>query len=174
VDLATQTAHPLDAANGYSGTTSYLPYPGRDEHLGFYPTVSPVAAGGYFWVFFTSRRNYGNTIVGTVDDTKSKKIWVSAISIDAMPGTDPSHAAFYLPGQEEASGNIRAFATLSPCKPDGQSCTSGIDCCGGFCTGGVCGGAQGCSHIDEKCSKDSDCCDPSLKCIGGFCASVNK
>ena len=172
IDLATKTAHSLDAANGYNGTTSYLPYPGRDEHLGFYPTVSPVAAGGYFWVFFTSRRNYGNTIAGSVDDAKSKKIWVSAINIGAMPGTDPSHAAFYLPGQELASGNIRAFATLAPCKGNGQSCMSGVDCCGGFCTGGMCGMAMGCANVDEKCTTSADCCNASLQCIGGFCATT--
>ncbi len=174
VDLATMTPHALDAANGYANGASYLPYPGRDEHLGFYPTVSPVAAGGYFWVFFTSRRNYGNTLVGSVDDPKSKKIWVSAIDINAAPGTDPSHAAFYLPGQELASGNIRAFATLAPCKGDGEACTSGVDCCGGFCTAGVCGGQNGCANLDDKCSMDSDCCDPTLKCIGGYCATTNK
>jgi hypothetical protein len=174
VDVASHTAHALDAANGFANGASYMPYPNRDEHLGFYPTVSPVAAGGYFWVFFTSRRNYGNTIVGSVDDPKSKKLWVTALSLDAQPGTDPSHAAFYLRGQEEASGNIRAFATLAPCKGNGQACSSGIDCCGGFCQNGQCGGAQGCAHTDEKCSSDADCCDHSQRCIGGFCAVVTK
>jgi hypothetical protein len=174
VDLATKTPHTLDAANGYSGATSYLPYPGRDEHLGFYPTVSPVAAGGYFWAFFTSRRNYGNTTVGTVDDPASKKIWVSAISIGAPAGSDPSHAAFYLSGQEDKSGNIRAFATLEPCKPNGQSCMSGVDCCGGACINGQCGGVTGCAHTDEKCTKSSDCCDATLQCINGFCSTVVK
>jgi len=172
VDLATQTLHALDAANGYDGSTSYLPYPGRDEHLGFYPTVSPVAAGGYFWVFFTSRRNYGNVLAGSVDNPPSKKIWVSAITIGAPAGTDPSHPAFYLPGQELASGNIRAFAALAPCKGNTQSCTSGVDCCGGFCTSGTCAGSQGCANEDEKCATSADCCDASLECIGGFCASV--
>jgi hypothetical protein len=172
VDLATQTLTALDAANGYAGMTTYLPYPGRDEHLGFYPTVSPVAAGGYFWVFFTSRRNYGNVLEGNADDPKSKKIWVSAITIGAAPGTDPSHAAFYLPGQELASGNIRAFATLAPCKANGQSCGAGVDCCGGFCASGMCAGAQACAGEDDKCMTSADCCDSSLQCIGGYCAAV--
>jgi hypothetical protein len=175
VDVATATAHALDGANGYApGGGTYLPYPTRDEHVDFYPTVSPVAAGGYFWVFFTSRRNYGNTLVGAVEDTKSKKIWVSAISIGGAPGQDPSHPAFYLSGQEDGSGNIRAFATLDPCKSDGSSCTSGIDCCGGSCTNGQCGKPQGCSHVDEKCTTSADCCDTSLQCINGYCAVVVK
>jgi hypothetical protein len=174
VDLATKTAHALDAANGYAGSASYLPYPGRDEHLNFYPTVSPVAAGGYFWVYFTSRRNYGNTIVGAVDNAPSKKIWVAAINLNAAPGTDASHPAFYLPGQEIGSGNIRAFATLDPCKANGAACTSGVDCCGGFCTNGTCSVPSGCAATDDKCATSKDCCDPSQMCINGFCAPIAK
>jgi hypothetical protein len=174
VDVATGVAHALDAANGLLGNGStYLPYAARDEHLSFYPTVSPVAAGGYFWVFFTSRRNYGNVLVDPNDAPASKKIWVSAITIGGTPGIDASHAAFYLPGQELASGNIRAFATLAPCKASGQSCTSGIDCCGGACNGGSCGSPMGCSNADEKCTTTADCCGGSgLQCINGYCAVV--
>jgi hypothetical protein len=174
VDVASGVAHALDAANGLlANGSTYLPYAARDEHLSFYPTVSPVAAGGYFWVFFTSRRNYGNVLVDPNDNPPSKKIWVSAITIGGTPGIDASHAAFYLPGQELASGNIRAFATLSPCKATGQSCTSGIDCCGGACNGGSCGSPMGCSNADEKCTTTADCCGGSgLQCINGYCAVV--
>ena len=174
VDVATGVAHALDAANGLlANGSTYLPYAARDEHLSFYPTVSPVAAGGYFWVFFTSRRNYGNVLVDPNDAPASKKIWVSAITIGGTPGIDASHPAFYLPGQELASGNIRAFATLAPCKATGQSCTSGIDCCGGACNGGSCGSPMGCSNADEKCTTTADCCGGSgLQCINGYCAVV--
>jgi hypothetical protein len=152
---------------------SYLLYPGRDEHLNFYPTMSPVAAGGYFWVFFTSRRNYGNTVVDANDGPASKKLWVSAITIGAGPGTDASHAALYLPGQELASGNIRAFATLLPCKSEGSSCTSGVDCCEGNCNGGSCGTPTGCSSDGNKCATTADCCSgQGLQCINGYCSTV--
>lgn len=174
VDVASGIAHKLDAANGdNSNGTTYLPYPGRDEHLDFYPTMSPVAAGGYFWVFFTSRRNYGNTEVDPNDGPASKKLWVSAINIGAQPGTDASHPAFYLPGQELASGNIRAFATLSPCKANGSSCTSGVDCCGGACVNGTCGTPTGCSGDGNKCTTTADCCNgQGLQCINGYCSTV--
>lgn len=174
VDVASGVAHALDGANGMNGNgTTYLPYGTRDQHLNFYPTVSPVAAGGYFWVFFTSRRNYGNILVDPSDKPPSKKIWVAAISIGGKPGLDASHPAFYLPGQELGSGNIRAFATLAPCKQDGQSCTSGIDCCGGACNGGSCGEPKGCSSADEKCTTNADCCSGAgLQCINGYCAQV--
>jgi hypothetical protein len=173
VDVASSVAHALDAANGLlANGSTYLPYGTRDQNLSFYPTVSPVAAGGYFWVFFTSRRNYGNTLVDANDNPPSKKLWVSAITIGGKPGLDASHPAFYLPGQELASGNIRAFATLSPCKTDGMSCSTGIDCCGGACNNGSCGEPMGCSNVDEKCTTSADCCNTGLQCINGFCASV--
>ncbi len=173
VDVATGVAHQLGAANGDNPNGStYLPYGTRDQHLNFYPTVSPVAAGGYFWVFFTSRRNYGNTLVDANDGPASKKLWVAAINIGATPGTDSSHPAFYLPGQELTSGNIRAFAALSPCKANGQGCSSGVDCCGGACNGGTCGMPMGCSNIDDKCTTSADCCGTGLQCINGFCSQV--
>jgi hypothetical protein len=165
-------AQVLDVANGYRNGASYLPYPGRDEHLQFYPTVMPVASGGYFWVFFTSRRNYGNTIVGNVWDAPSKKIWVAAINIAPPPGADPSHPAFVLPGQELSSGNIRAFPTLNPCKGDNNACDTGVDCCGQSCYMNKCGAPPGCSATDSKCTKASDCCDTTEQCIAGFCAKV--
>ena len=91
--------------------------------------MSPVAAGGYFWVFFDAVRHYGNLGL-------QRQLWGAAIEIaaDGNYTIDLSHPAFYLPGQEFGTGNHRAFAALDPCKKDGNSCTSGIDCCGGFCS----------------------------------------
>jgi hypothetical protein len=188
VDVATGNARPLYRANGYpsAGAPTYLPRPGRDEHLEFFPTVSPVASGGYFWLFFTSRRTYGNTMTHVVDDAITKKIWVSAIAIrpDDTPVVDPSYPAFYLPGQEEAAGNIRAFAALEPCKDDGGPCTSGIDCCGGYCYQGSCGLPPPgpprcsepppplCSEYGERCNTAADCCDDRARCINGYCAKL--
>jgi WD40-like Beta Propeller Repeat len=173
VDVASKTAHRLDETSGYSGSTDYLPFPGRDENLDFFPTVNPLSAGGYFWVYFTSRRQYGNMVQnGSVpgkDDVASKSIWVSAIDINPTPGTDPSHPAFYLPGQELGSGNIRAFSVLAPCKGDGSGCESGIDCCGGSCTSGKCGAPAACADENSKCSATIPCCISGDECIGGYC-----
>jgi hypothetical protein len=172
VDVDSGKAAPLSRAAGFEGTTNFMPYGDRDAHRDFFPTVSPVAAGGYFWVFFVSRRQYGNKLTDqNENDNAGKKIWVAAIDANAMPGTDPSHPAFYLPGQESESGNVRAFAALSPCHADGDSCESGIDCCSGHCLNGKCGVPMNmCSGIDEKCEKTSDCCPgKGLVCIGGFC-----
>jgi hypothetical protein len=177
LDIDSGVSAPLATANGdnASGMT-YLPYAERDRHLNFYPTVSPVAAGGYFWLFFTSKRNYGNIqVTDTAENhAESKKIWVSAIDIEAAPGSDPSHPAFLLPGQEVESGNVRAFASLDACRADGDACASGIDCCCGFCTNDKCECAQtvACAKLDERCSGAADCCDKTQSCIGGFCGEL--
>ncbi|HTU60546.1 MAG TPA: hypothetical protein VMF89_18975, partial [Polyangiales bacterium] len=165
-----------------SNNVTYLPFGDEDLHHTFYPTVSPVGAGGYFWVFFDSVRHYGSTGL-------QRQLWGAAIDISA-DGTytrDPSHPAFYLSGQEFGTGNHRAFAALDPCRKDGDKCTSGIDCCGGYCyldgqpelaePVGTCSPKKDenvCSRPDERCSIASDCCgsDPPLNCIAGFCAVV--
>ena len=181
-DIATGKSRQLARANGYpkDGATTYLPRPGRDEHYAFFPTISPIQAGGYFWLFFTSRRTYGNRLTQVVDDAVTKKIWVSAINIRTGPDiiADPSNPPFYLPGQEDAAGNIRAFAALEPCHKDGDTCESGVDCCGGHCYMGKCGlpppppgnPPPTCSNIDDQCSTAANCCDPRAMCIGHYCA----
>jgi hypothetical protein len=176
LDIDSGKAAPLARANGLdaSGST-YLPYGDRDAHKNYYPTVSPVAAGGYFWLFFTSKRNYGNLFVRETAEAypEAKKLWVSAIDLNAPEGTDPSHPAFFLPGQELDSGNIRAFASLEACRPEGESCESGIDCCCGFCSDAMCAcNVTKCAALDEKCAKAEDCCDETAACIGGFCSAI--
>jgi hypothetical protein len=189
VDIASGTVTILAKAMGYatpadaaSGKT-YLAF--TDEvHQNYFPTVAPIAAGGYFWVFFDSIRHYGNLGL-------QRQLWGAAIDIQANGSyaLDPSHPAFYLPGQEFGAGNHRAFAALDPCKKDGDTCTSGIDCCGGTCTlgpamefvepVGSCSPPMknACAKRDERCTKDADCCpptngEPANTCIAGFCAFV--
>ena len=185
-DVATGKSRPLARANGYpkDGDATYLPRAGRDEHYVFFPTVSPIQAGGYFWLFFTSRRTYGNQITQAVDDAITKKIWVSAINIRSGADIidDPSNPPFYLPGQEDAAGNIRAFAALEPCHKDGDTCESGVDCCNGRCYMGKCGVPPPpppgnppppvCSNIDEHCDTAADCCDKRASCVAHYCAII--
>ncbi len=166
-------ARRLDALSGLKvGGTDYLPDPANDYNLDFYPTVNPISAGGYFWVYFTSRRSYGNLYAKGPADIGSKSIWVSAIDINPPAGADPSHPAFYLPGQELGSGNIRAFAVLAPCVGDGASCESGLDCCGGTCTSGKCGVPQACAAENDRCTPTIPCCNADDTCIGGYCGVV--
>ncbi|HEY6880408.1 MAG TPA: hypothetical protein VI299_20430, partial [Polyangiales bacterium] len=160
----------VDAA---SREETYLPFGAEELHQSYYPTVSPVASGGYFWLFFDSVRHYGNLGV-------QRALWGAAIAIPATGGeyqdpdgryaTDPSYPAFYLPGQELDAANHRAFTALDPCQGDGQSCETGVDCCSGHCNGGVCGPKTGCAATDDACSSNGDCCEGAGSCIGGYCS----
>jgi hypothetical protein len=189
----------LDALNGIAAGKPYLPF-ADDTDKDYEPTMLPVAVGGYFWVVFTSRREYGNTIndadpwEGLFEGgqaAKRKKLWVAAIDIDNAehPSTsahDISHPAFYLSGQELAGGNSRGFWALSPCQQNGTDCTSGDQCCTGYCrqSSGADGGTvfscvppqTGCSQEYEKCAQDADCCactgGAQTQCIAQHCACL--
>ena len=154
-----------DAANG----VTYLPFGEDDTHHNYFPTVSPVAAGGYFWIFFDSRRHYGNL-------GKQRQLWGAAIDIQPNGGSytlDPSHPAFYLEGQDLGPDNHRAFAALATCRPDKAACATGIDCCTGFCSDVCIPKRDSCAQRDERCATAGDCCGSSDYCINGFCAFVD-
>lgn len=194
-DLASGAVSNLDSLNGRDASGAYyLPYGEAEEgEMNYEPNVLPVAVGGYYWVLFTSRRAYGNTIApgGTIEDphdpwgtgampSPRKKLWLAAIDVNYSGSGDPSHPAFYLSGQTLESGNMRGFTAMAPCKADGQDCESGSDCCGGFCreTSRDASGQpvlscvpppEACSNIDEPCDTPADCCDTSLLCVNNLC-----
>jgi len=195
--IPSKTIAPANTLNGVvagadGGTGTYLPF-ADDPNLNFEPTILPVASGGYYWVVFTTRRNYGNTINGDPyvgaggAPSSRKKLWVAAVDISAAgtvtAAADLTHPAFYLDGQELAAGNMRAFWALDPCQQNGISCNTGDQCCSGFCrqTTGEDGGIEfacvtpptGCSQENEACTTASDCCGASqgYDCINGFCAA---
>jgi hypothetical protein len=189
IDVASKTVTLLARAMGYNtpadaqNNATYLPFGAEDLHHAYYPTISPVGAGGYFWVFFDSVRHYGGLGI-------QRQLWGAAIDISA-DGTytrDPSYPAFYVSGQEFGTGNHRAFAALDPCRKDGDKCATGIDCCGGFCyieqaaeltepVGSCSPQRMECSKRDERCVTSADCCpppdgEPPYSCIAGFCTYV--
>ncbi|MEY4510894.1 MAG: hypothetical protein RLZZ450_3016 [Pseudomonadota bacterium] len=182
VDIESGEAALLARAMGFATVQdatagkTYLPFGDEELHQSYYPTVSPVAAGGYFWVFFDSIRHYGNLGV-------RRQLWGTTVAVqrhsegefqDTGPlyAVDLSSPAFYLPGQDFETANHRAFTALDPCLADGKSCETGIDCCSGFCTDGVCGPPKGCSKSNEACKVDDDCCEDTDQCIAGFCGQV--
>lgn len=175
VDVATKKIVRLDALDGYASSVSYLP--ANDPNLNFSPTMLPVAVGGYFWVVFTSHRSYGNMLESRAENNEHGQLWVAAIDINAPPGKDPSHPAFYLDGQELEANNLRGYWVLSPCKDDGATCGQGDECCGGFCRS--VNGAPicvpppaSCANEYEKCNDASDCCDTTSGCINSHCAQL--
>lgn len=191
LDVASGTVTILAKAMGYAtpedakAGTPYLPFGAEELHMSYFPTVSPVAAGGYFWLFFDAVRHYGN-------QGQQRQLWGAAIDIaaDGSYAIDRSHPAYYLPGQEFGTGNHRAFAALDPCKQNGDMCTSGTDCCGGFCyveeqkgdvgsepVGSCTDHTPMCSKTNERCTSTADCCPPEPgqtpnTCIAGFCAVI--
>lgn len=82
------------------------------------PTFMPEERGGYFWLVFVSERMYGNQLTDQAVDTRRKQLWVTAIDAEPGAGTDPSHPAFWLPGQELNNQNMRGAWSLEP--PDVQ------------------------------------------------------
>ncbi len=201
--IASKTTASLDLLNGVSGGKYYLPFGETAEgHMNYDATVLPVAVGGYYWVVFTSRREYGNTI-NTADPYYNtpgtmagalpwrKKLWVAALDIDnpehpSASAHDVSHPAFYLPGQDLQTGNYRGFWALDPCAATGTTCASGDQCCSGYCraTSAADGGEAftcvstptGCSQEYEKCAQNADCCacagGAQASCINLFCACL--
>ena len=144
----------------------------------FQPRFSPFDQGGYFWLSFLSRRDYGNAQVGT-RGRGFQQIWVAAIRKDALgTGVDPSAVGYWLPGQATTSRNISAYWAPRPCRPDGESCGVGSECCGGDCRAPAGGGPLVCSppppercrRDGETCSTDADCCAGSgLTCYLNVC-----
>lgn len=107
----------------------------RNLHLSYEPRVNPIAVGGYAWVVFVSPRDYGNRMVSKNDPTyeNRKQLWVAAVDLSPKPGTDPSHPAFLLRGQDTETTNMSGYWTLDPCRAEGNSCSAGYECCSGFC-----------------------------------------
>jgi len=140
------------------------------------PTFCPISRGGYSWVVFTSMRNWGNALTGPVKNVK-RRLWVAAV--DKELGTvDPSHPAFYVEGQDDATPNMRGFWALAKCietpKPPekGPACTANFECCSGFCVDGQCGDKSvlSCAGVGDKCKAAGDCCNSgSTDCVGGTC-----
>jgi hypothetical protein len=163
----------LDNANG-----------GPDQALSFEPRLSPFDTGGYFWLAFLSRRDYGNSLAGTRGSNR-EQIWVTAIQRaptepDGTPGTrwtsDPSRVGYWLPGQDPASRNISAFWAPRPCRPNGERCSVASECCSNDCRPPAGGGEAVCSppprtecrQEGQTCSVDADCCD-GLTCFNRAC-----
>ncbi|MBL9022636.1 MAG: hypothetical protein JNL21_10580 [Myxococcales bacterium] len=141
------------------------------DNRSFNPVFAPLRAGGYYWLVFISRRDYGNRLVGS----NRQQLWVGAIT-DPPTDADPSQKAFYLRGQEDCGKSENAYFALEPCKQIGDSCTSGVDCCEGTCVKDpntmeyVCGVPGDCAADGNACTTDGDCCDAPLStCVDGFC-----
>ncbi len=145
------------------------------DNKSFNPTFAPLRAGGYYWVVFMSRRDYGNTLVGA----NRQQLWMTAISDPPTELPDPSNPPFYVRGQEDCALSENAYFAADPCKDDpAATCESGIDCCNGQCIYDpqqdkkVCGEKSECSLGGNSCTEDADCCDARSPCVDGYCQEI--
>jgi len=142
------------------------------------PKPLPVQVGGYYWVVFASVRQDAYPLV-----TSPKKLWVTAISPGATPGTDASHPPFTLVNQAIVSPqqSQRAYWALAPCQGTNASCQTGNDCCNGSCLPQSPTNPQsplvcrlpvgsGCVSLGSRCvaGQSQDCCGAAqgVQCIG--------
>ena len=182
VNANTKTMAKLDQLNGLFNGQPYGPYT-DDLDLNYEPTVLPQPVGGYYWVVFTSRRKYGNTITAaSQDDHNRKKLWVAALDIASgeLGGSDQardiSNPAFYISEQELTAGNMRAFWALDQCKALETECIPGTDdCCGGYCRFNDKAGKNMCVATTNTCKQENEDCASSAECCnGGTCGSNHK
>ncbi|GAC1577146.1 MAG: hypothetical protein NVS3B20_08600 [Polyangiales bacterium] len=128
-----------------------------DKSLNYEPTFNPIVSGGYYWVVFVSQRQYGNRLMSTVTAERHSQLWVAAIDASPKPSIDPSHAAFWLPGQDVNDQNMRGYWALDPCKKLGEGCAAGFECCDGACTSPDGKAAKVCSNPPPgSCKKLTD------------------
>lgn len=142
----------------------------------YWPNFSPFVSGGYYWLAFYSRRDYGNAQAGT-RNSRRRQVWVTAVSTTPEPGRDPSSVPYWLPGQNPAVENISAFWAPIACRATGTRCAGSTECCTGSCerqgdgTYACAAPPAGmCRRVNNTCSMDSDCCE-GLRCIGNVCAN---
>lgn len=159
---------------------------GRDS---YWPTFSPFVSregelGGFYWLAFMSRREYGNAQAGT-RGARSRgrgggrlQIWITAVDLNSAPGTDPSHAAYWLPGQDLATGNFAAYWSPVACRANMMECRLDADCCSGRCRPdpmmpmrNTCQPppAAECRREGQTCGASGDCC-MGLQCFANICS----
>lgn len=145
------------------------------DHDAYFPNFSPFVQGGFYWVLYFSRRDYGNAVAGTRGSGR-RQLWVSAVTTSPRAGVDPSSVPYWLPGQDVRSDNVSGFWAPQPCRPRGESCQVSSECCAGTCGAGPTGAlvcnppppeAQ-CRREGERCGATGDCCE-GLECAANVC-----
>jgi hypothetical protein len=142
----------------------------------YWPNFSPFNGGGYFWLAFYSRRDYGNAQAGT-RGTRRRQIWVTAVSNNPGATGDPSSVPYWLPGQETRVDNMSAFWAPVACRMNMETCSVSSECCSGVCQRGADGmfrcdrpAMQECRRAGRTCSSNADCCD-GLVCFANVCGA---
>lgn len=82
----------------------------RDARSAFQPTAPIATSGRYDFIAFVSLRDYGTRLARKF----RRQIWITAVDHD-LAVDDPSHPAFWLPGQDPVSTQMMpGWATAPP------------------------------------------------------------
>jgi hypothetical protein len=146
------------------------------ENNSYWPNFSPFNGGGFFWLAFYSRRDYGNAQAGT-RGTRRRQMWVTAISNTPGASGDPSRVPYWLPGQDTAVENMSAYWAPVACRMNGETCSVSAECCSGTCQRGMDGvfrcespPMRECRRVGQTCASDADCCE-RLTCFANVCGT---
>ncbi|HTR56218.1 MAG TPA: hypothetical protein VMJ10_36340 [Kofleriaceae bacterium] len=89
-----------------------------------WPHWAPGNTSDYYWIVFSSERNYGHEVTAANTNAtcvangvnQCKQIWISALSKAALSGsgtpTDPSAPPMWVPGQDTQADNISPYWTV--------------------------------------------------------------
>ena len=148
---------------------------GAMESDSYRPLFSPFDSGGYFWLLFTSTRDYGNASAGVRGE---KQVWVAAIRHRPDGTNDPSEVPYYLAGQERTTV-LSPFWAAAACRSNGNACSVGGECCSGDCSRDSSGAmtcgtpmtTMTCRMRGEMCGGGGDCCT-GLECTGAHLCDI--
>ena len=79
---------------------------------------APTVGSDYYWIVFSSERDYGHRITAQNTDpscvangvTQCKQIWIGAVARNKLSGSvDPSSPPMWLPGQDMKADNISPY-----------------------------------------------------------------
>jgi hypothetical protein len=96
---------------------------GTGDHDITWPHWAPGNTSDYYWIVFSSERDYGHEVTATTSTGTSciqngvkqcKQIWIGAISKAALMSgqIDPSAPPVWLPGQDTRNDNISPYWTV--------------------------------------------------------------
>jgi Tol biopolymer transport system component len=89
-----------------------------------WPHWAPTDSGDYYWIVFSSERNYGHELTAANSNVtcqqngtkQCKQIWIGAIDKSKLgtsgPSVDPSAPPMWMPGQDLTADNISPYWTV--------------------------------------------------------------
>ncbi|MFT3926747.1 MAG: hypothetical protein QM778_29650 [Myxococcales bacterium] len=177
-DVATGKVTLLARAVGFKSTsdaaqdtTTYLPFGADELHQSYYPTVAPVAAGGYFWVFFDTSRHYGNFDTTKIDPVAPQPPVVVPVDplCAALPFLCPDPVPVDPGPSTPAVQSRQLWVTAIEISPDG-SYTSDPSAPAFYLPGQEIGANNHRAFAAlDPCLPNGQSCESGTECCEGYC-----